>query len=112
MPAIPAIGAAGLTPASALSQLNPIDTNVAAGGAASSAQGASQFASLLANQLDGVQDLQSQANAASQAVATGQTSDLSGATVAVEKASIALELVGAVRNKAIEAYQDVMRMQV
>jgi flagellar hook-basal body complex protein FliE len=59
-----------------------------------------------------VQDLQSQANAASQAVATGQSTDLAGATVAVEKASIALQLVGAMRNKAIDAYQDIMRMQV
>ena len=35
-----------------------------------------------------------------------------GATIAVQKAAIALQLVAAFRNKAIEAYQDVMRMQV
>jgi flagellar hook-basal body complex protein FliE len=45
-------------------------------------------------------------------VATGTSSDLAGATVAVEKASIAMELTSAVRNKAIEAYQEIMRMQV
>ena len=41
-----------------------------------------------------------------------QSSDLAGATVAVEKASIAIDLVAAIRNKAVDAYQDVMRMQV
>ena len=57
-------------------------------------------------------DLQNEADAASQAVATGQSSDLAGATVAVEKASIAIDLVSSIRNKAVDAYQDIMRMQV
>jgi flagellar hook-basal body complex protein FliE len=74
--------------------------------------GAGGFASMLSQKLGGVVDLQNQADAASQAVATGQSSDLAGATVAVEKASIAMDLVSAVRNKAVDAYQDVMRMQV
>jgi flagellar hook-basal body complex protein FliE len=70
------------------------------------------FASLLSQKLGGVVDLQNQADQASQAVATGQSDDLAGATVAVEKASIAIDTVSAVRNKAIDAYQDIMRMQV
>ena len=70
------------------------------------------FAQLLSQKLGGVVDLQNQADAASQAVATGQSSDLAGATVAVEKASIAIDLVSAIRNKAVDAYQDIMRMQV
>jgi flagellar hook-basal body complex protein FliE len=67
---------------------------------------------MLTQKLGGVVDLQNEADSASQAVATGQSSDLSGATLAVEKASIAVDLVSAIRNKAIDAYQDVMRMQV
>ena len=74
--------------------------------------GSSGFANLLSQKLGGVVDLQNEADAASQAVATGQSTDLAGATVAVEKASIAIDLVSAIRNKAIDAYQDVMRMQV
>jgi flagellar hook-basal body complex protein FliE len=81
-------------------------------GATSATGGAGGFASMLSQKLGGVVDLQNQADAASQAVASGQSSDLSGATVAVEKASIAMDLVSAVRNKAVDAYQDVMRMQV
>jgi flagellar hook-basal body complex protein FliE len=70
------------------------------------------FSGLLADKLSSVSGLQTQANAAAQAVASGTSSDLAGATVAVEKASIAIELTSAVRNKAIEAYQEIMRMQV
>jgi flagellar hook-basal body complex protein FliE len=74
--------------------------------------GSSGFAQLLTQKLGGVVDLQHEADQASQAVATGKSSDLAGATVAVEKASIAIDLVSAIRNKAVDAYQDVMRMQV
>jgi flagellar hook-basal body complex protein FliE len=74
--------------------------------------GTGSFTQMLTQKLGGVVDLQNEADSASQAVATGQSSDLSGATLAVEKASIAVDLVSAIRNKAIDAYQDVMRMQV
>ena len=56
--------------------------------------------------------LQQDAANAAEAVATGRSDDLTGATIAVEKATIAVELVSAIRNKAVEAYQDVMRMQI
>jgi flagellar hook-basal body complex protein FliE len=79
--------------------------------AAPTAGGAS-FQSFLENKIGSVVDLQNQADAASQAVATGQSSDLAGATIAVEKASISMELTGAIRNKVIDAYQEIMRMQV
>ena len=83
-----------------------------AAGGTGAASGTGGFAQLLSQKLGGVVDLQNEADAASQAVATGQSSDLAGATVAVEKASIAIDLVSSIRNKAVDAYQDIMRMQV
>lgn len=41
---------------------------------------------------------------------TGNARDLHTAVLAAEKASLALDLVISVRNKAIEAYQEIMRM--
>ena len=38
--------------------------------------------------------------------------DLHTAMIAVQKASLALELTLQVRNKAIESYQEIMRMQL
>jgi len=43
---------------------------------------------------------------------TGNARDMHTATLAAEKASLALDLVVSVRNKAIEAYQEIMRMPV
>lgn len=41
---------------------------------------------------------------------TGNARDMHTAILSAEKASLALDLVIAVRNKAIEAYQEIMRM--
>ena len=92
IPSVPGIGQTQLV----------VPAGPAAGGTGA-ASGTGGFAQLLS---------QNQADAASQAVATGQSSDLAGATVAVEKASIAIDLVSSIRNKAVDAYQDIMRMQV
>ena len=46
------------------------------------------------------------------ALAAGQVEDISQVVIAAEKADIAVQLTLAVRNKAVEAYQEIMRMQV
>jgi len=70
------------------------------------------FGDLIASKLQGAVEMQDTGAKASQALATGTATDISAATVAVEKAAIALQLTAAFRNKAVEAYQDVMRMQI
>ncbi|MEK7355209.1 MAG: flagellar hook-basal body complex protein FliE, partial [Bdellovibrionota bacterium] len=47
-----------------------------------------------------------------QALATGKTTDIPEVMMAAEKADIALRMMVQVRNKIIDAYQDVMKMQV
>ena len=42
--------------------------------------------------------------------ATGKHNDIHGTMLAVEKAQISMKLLGSVRNKALEAYREVMRM--
>jgi flagellar hook-basal body complex protein FliE len=70
------------------------------------------FGELISSKLQGAVEMQNSGAKASQALATGTATDISAATVAVEKAAIALQLTAAFRNKAVEAYQDVMRMQI
>jgi flagellar hook-basal body complex protein FliE len=43
---------------------------------------------------------------------SGKTENLHNVMIAAEKASVALHTAVEIRNKAIEAYQEVMRMQV
>ena len=45
-------------------------------------------------------------------VAAGRNKDLHGAVLAMEKADVNFRLLAQVRNKVIEAYREIMRMQV
>ena len=59
-----------------------------------------------------VSELQSQSDSAIQALATGESQGLHEVMIAMEKSSLAFQFLGQVRNKAIDAYNEVMRMQV
>jgi flagellar hook-basal body complex protein FliE len=62
--------------------------------------------------LDAVSKATQHADALGQQVATGQLQDIHQFMAASTKASLAVELTVAVRNKAVEAYQEIMRMQI
>ena len=70
------------------------------------------FATLLQHSLEHVNGLQHDADAAARAFALGQAPSVHSTMIAMEKADIALRLTMKIRNKVVEAYQDVMRMQV
>ena len=50
--------------------------------------------------------------AQSQALATGQTLDVTSVVTAVQEASLSMQLASQVRNKAVEAYSEIFRTQV
>lgn len=70
------------------------------------------FGQILSNALSDVNKVQLDAKRASTDLAAGKIQDVSEAVIATEKASIALQLTMQVRNKVIDAYQEIMRMQV
>jgi len=70
------------------------------------------FGDFLTEALGEVNTLQQNASQASFDLAAGKLQDVSQVTIATEKANIALQLTMQVRNKMIDAYQEVMRMQV
>lgn len=70
------------------------------------------FGDLLVKSIAEVQKLQTQADQAIKDLAAGEVADVSQALIAVEKADIAFSTMMQIRNKIIEAYQDVMRMSV
>ena len=79
---------------------------------ASAQQLGSQFAEALKDSLSEVNRTQLSADHAAEQVATGETKNLHAAMIKMEEADISLRLMVQVRNKAIEAYQEIMRMQV
>jgi len=70
------------------------------------------FGQVFANALGQVNQMQLDAQQASLDLAAGKVQDVSQVVIATEKATIALQLTMQVRNKIVEAYQEMMRMQV
>jgi flagellar hook-basal body complex protein FliE len=70
------------------------------------------FGSALVEQLGKLGELEQDAATQSQALASGQAEDVTSVVMAVERASLALQLATQVRNKAVDAYHEIFRMQV
>lgn len=70
------------------------------------------FADTLKEAVNGVNQLHLDADRKAQELATGKTDDIAGVMIATEQADIALRAMVQVRNKIIDAYQEIMRMQV
>ena len=77
-------------------------------GRTDSAQTGPSFGDTLQNALSDVNSLQNRAGAMAQDFATGRTSDVHGVMIASQQATIALQLTTEVRNKVVEAYQNIM----
>jgi flagellar hook-basal body complex protein FliE len=69
------------------------------------------FSDLLTDAVGQVNQLQDQANKAVTGLMSGTGVDVHQAMIATQKASTAFELTLAVRNKAVQAYQQVVGMQ-
>jgi flagellar hook-basal body complex protein FliE len=78
---------------------------------APAARGAS-FANVLQDSLKQVNSLQNEADQAIESLATGGPATLHDTMLAVEKAELSFKLMMQVRNKIVEAYQEILRMQV
>lgn len=68
--------------------------------------------SAFADSLQQVSNLTDKADGLAQGVATGGLQDVHQFTAAAAKAQLGVELTVALRNRAVESYQEIMRMQV
>lgn len=79
--------------------------------AATEPQGPS-FKDVLLRNLDEVNRLQREAETAMEDLAAGRRNDVEGVMIATQKADLAFKAVQAVRNKVIQAYEDIQQMRV
>ena len=70
------------------------------------------FGEYLIDSLKKANALQLQSDERTAALAAGRVNDISEVMVAAQKADIALNLTLQLRNRALSAYQEIMRMQV
>ena len=87
---------------------------VAAGaaGAATGSSGTQSFGQTLVKALDGLQGAQTKADGLAVQAATGDLTNVHDYMIASTEASLATELTVAVRNKAVEAFNQIMNMAV
>ena len=70
------------------------------------------FGEMLRNAVEAVNHMQHESGRLEDAVAKGENANLHQAIIAGEKAGLSFRLMMQVRNKLVEAYQEVSRMQV
>ncbi len=70
------------------------------------------FGDVLKHAVESVNAMQHEAGRLEEAVARGENVNIHQAVIAGEKAGLSFRLLMQVRNKMVEAYQEVMRMQV
>ena len=73
--------------------------------------GGAGFGSALTGAVDNLQSLQSTSKTLSVQAVTGNLTDIHSAMIASSRAQVTLELVAAVRNKGVDAFNEIMRMQ-
>ncbi|GAA2747422.1 hypothetical protein GCM10009868_36850 [Terrabacter aerolatus] len=69
------------------------------------------FAASLTGAVDNLQQLQSTSNQLAVQAVTGSLDDIHAATIAATRAQVTLEVASALRNKGIDAFNEIMRMQ-
>jgi flagellar hook-basal body complex protein FliE len=72
----------------------------------------SSFGDTLNQAIADVNSLQSEAGKAVEKMVAGETTDLHEVMIAVEKARTSFDLLMEIRNKTIDVYREIMRMQV
>jgi flagellar hook-basal body complex protein FliE len=88
----------------------PVVPEIARDGLAT--RGSDGFGEVLSRAVASVNDLQLDARDATVAMASGTGGDSAQAFVTIEKANVSFQFALQIRNKLLEAYQEVMRMSV
>lgn len=105
---IPAIPVIAVSPP--VAPVAPVNPSPAADSAM--ATGGTGFGNNLADAVDHLQQMQGRADTLAVQAATGQLQNPQDYLIAATESSLTTQLTVAVRNKAIEAFNDIMRMPV
>ena len=72
----------------------------------------SGFGAVLKDAISTVNELQKQSNQEIQKLMTGESEDLHNTVIAMQKADLSFQMMMQVRNKIVQAYQEIIRMQI
>lgn len=75
-------------------------------------EGGKTFGEMLTESIGKVNAMQTEANVAMEKLASGESQNLHETLLAVEKAEIAFKTLNQVRSKVLDAYREIMKMQI
>lgn len=91
---------------------NKLDTNTSTGQSDQTSDSSADFSAMLKDALKDVNNAQLQADDAVQKVLSGESKDIHSTMIALQKADVSLKMMLEVRNKMMDAYQEIMRTQI
>jgi len=102
-----------ISPLSGINSLTGVagTTSTQLGAQGTSGTSGASFGSMLGGAVDNLSSLQNTADTLAVKAVTGDLTDIHQATLAATRAQVTMELVSAVRNKGVDAFNEIMRMQ-
>lgn len=97
-----------ITPIQAINSISDLNKTTQAAGSGS----ALPFQDLFQDAINNVQTTNSDLNEELYKLTTGQSDDLHNLTIASQKATLSVQLLVQLRNKALDAYNEIMRVSV
>ncbi len=95
-----------------ITNISPISNNNAPTSTTASNTNGSDFLSILKETINSVNQDQIQADQAMGSIATGTVKDLHQAAIAINKAELSMKMMLEVRNKALNAYKEILKTQM
>ncbi len=111
MALIPPVSSTAMSSLGATQSAQGLGATTSADSAGSSQRG-SDFGQMVSNALDTMNDQQLQADQMAQDAATGNLQSISDYMIAANEADLTTQLTVAVRNKAVDAFNQIMEMNV
>jgi flagellar hook-basal body complex protein FliE len=112
IPTLPASGQVGWTGGAGAAAAGGAAGADLAAGAAEAVSGTQNFGQSLVKALDGLQGAQTKADGLAVQAATGDLTNVHDYMIAATEVSLATQLTVAVRNKAVESFNQIMNMPV
>ena len=106
-----ASAAKSISPAE-LQQLGSVNSDTALQSSGSVAGSGSNFANVLGNLVNEVNQKQAAAGSAVTGLLSGQNVPLHQAMISMEEANVSFQMMVEVRNRLLDSYQELMRMQI
>ncbi|HYM09668.1 MAG TPA: flagellar hook-basal body complex protein FliE [Bryobacterales bacterium] len=97
---------------SVIPPIGPASASLASAAVAPGTKPGQGFGAVLRQAIERVNEMQYQGGAEVQRLLTGDSQDMHKSMMSVQRSELAFEMLLAVRNKVVEAYQEIMRIQV